>query len=155
MTLEALRALVRWHAAAAWLATAALVAIGVMHLRGRRPRLVAWLGGLGAALTVAAALSGAMLDEGYRARLRQHLFLESASLGWLFERKLHLAFGALVLALAGASTLAASASSDAGELGPLYARGLRRAATVAWVTAALLALIASGASWLVSQRITF
>ncbi|MFO0762183.1 MAG: hypothetical protein U0359_37435 [Byssovorax sp.] len=151
MSLEALRAIERAHGALGWLSALAAVIAAFIAIRrparGQSMRLAAAASGM----LLAAFASGLALDEGYRARLRQKLFLASATLGWLFERKLHLAFGAVLLAAAGlCSTLGARRSE-----GSAQAAALDRAARVALGGAALLALFAAIASAAAARRISF
>jgi hypothetical protein len=58
-------------------------------------------------VTVAAGV-GVAIYPAYSTRLRQAIFLSAPNLGWLFERKEHLAFGAVFLAWAGALSYAAA-----------------------------------------------
>lgn len=153
MSVEALRAIERAHAILAWLATLALVLSALASLRrGPARRGLLGAGALASALLLITGALGALLDEGYRGRLRQRLFLASPTLGWLFERKLHLAFGAILLAISALSALLALRRDDAA--GP-RARSLARAVTLALGASALLALFASVASTLVARRAIF
>jgi hypothetical protein len=156
MSLEALRAIERAHAVVAWLATiAALLAAVRAHGRdpGRRASLAP--ASLGALLLLVACASGLLLDEGYRSRLRQRLFVASPAMGWLFERKLHLAFGALLLAITGVASLLGGRRAHDVARGEATRRSLARAATLALTSAALLALAASIAGALVARRTMF
>ncbi|APR85209.1 Hypothetical protein A7982_10558 [Minicystis rosea] len=155
MSLEVLRSLARLHALAAWIATAALIAAAVVHVHDKSRRLSAWLAAAAATLSLLAGGLGMALHDGYRARIRQRLFLASASLGWLFERKQHLAFGAVLLAVAGAALTAVTQRVESRPGSDDLARELRRGARVAWTASALLALTASIASAWVAKRMTF
>ena len=95
----ALRVLERIHGHLAWLAVLALLHPAIL-LRNprRRARLSA---ALAMAVPVVTALFGAYIYPSYRERLKQHLFIETPRVGWLFERKEHLAVGAVALAIAG------------------------------------------------------
>lgn len=155
MSLEALRALLRWHAVAAWLATAALIAAAAAHASERTRRLTVALSSAAAALSLAAGGLGLALDEGYRMRLRQRIFVAAPGLGWLFERKLHLAVAAVLLAVAGAAITLAGRRLPARPGGAEVARELRRAARLASTAAALLALAAAIASVLVGEKMRF
>jgi hypothetical protein len=102
MTPATLRALELAHGVVAWLALAALVAAAILALRrsdGRRALVAVAIATL--LVTVAAAL-GFALHADFDARLRQHLFIRSATLGWMFERKQHFAVVAVLLAWSGA-----------------------------------------------------
>lgn len=153
MSLEALRLLERAHAILAWIATIALLISAVLALRrGPSTRGLLGAGALGGALLLGTGALGLLLDEGYRSRLRQRLFLSSPDLGWLFERKLHLAFGAALLFVAGlASLLAFRRAAPSAE----RSRALARAAKLGLAASALLALLASIASALVARRAIF
>ena len=89
------------HGHLGWLAAATLIhpAI-VLRSRTRRAHLaVALSAGF---VTVAAGL-GVGLYVAYRATLKQGIFMHAPTIGLLFERKEHLAFGAVLLAWAGAA----------------------------------------------------
>lgn len=160
MTLDALRSLERLHGVIAWLATATIVGAAWLTARGRasaRARVGAGAAALG--LVAVAAALGLALHDPYRSRLRQKVFLASAALGWLFERKQHFAFGAFMLACAALATLAAALRIERraapGSAEAALARDLRLASRVAWITAALFALAASIASAIVARRVSF
>lgn len=148
MSQELLRTLARWHAVAAWAATLAVLLAAALQLRRRLP---AWAGAVAAALSIGAGALGLALEEPYRSRLRQKLFLEAPALGWLFERKLHLAVGAILLALAAAAALAAARRARA-EMGR---RALGRASAFAWTAAAALMIAATAAATLVARKMSF
>lgn len=150
-----LRALAKVHAITAWIATVALIAAAWAHASERARRLATAIGLAATTLALAAGGLGFALHDGYRARLRQRLFLRSATLGWLFERKQHLAFAALLLAVAAAAITIARRRMEARPGAEAVTRELRRSAAIAWTAAALLALFASVASAVVSRRISF
>jgi hypothetical protein len=148
--------LVPAHAFSAWLSTAALVLFAALLAARRltRTNLSVWAA---AAVTLLLSLSGAlgaMLHLPYRLQLRQRIFLHSRELGWLFERKQHLAFGALLLAWSGLCALLAGRLALASKHSAAQARGreLYRAAAVAYIASALFAAVASVASAVVSAR---
>jgi hypothetical protein len=99
MTTLLLRILERIHGHLGWLAVAALLHPAIL-LRNpkRRARLAV---GLTTSLVVVTALLGGFIYPEYRARVKQHIFIEAPRVGWLFERKEHLAVGAVAFALAG------------------------------------------------------
>ncbi len=137
MRLEALtllRCVEHVHGHLGWLAAAVLVHPAVLLRDGKRRAhaAVATAAGL---VTLVAAL-GAWLYVGYREHLRQRLFIESRTVGLLFERKEHLAFGVLLLAWAGAA--AYFASSRAGEATREH---LRKVAYRAFCVSAALAVV--------------
>lgn len=147
MSLELARTLARLHGLAAWLFTAALIAAAVASTRDRAHRLTAWLAVATASLAAAASALGFVIHDAYRAQIRQRLFVRSPDIGWLFERKLHLAVGAALLAIA-ATAVTFAARREA-------ARPLRRTAALAFTAASLLALSAAIASTIVASRAHF
>jgi hypothetical protein len=150
-----LRLLARLHAVAAWIATAALIAAAWAHFGERSRRAAAWLAVGAATLALTAGGLGLALHDGYRARLRQRLFVAAPSLGWLFERKQHLAFGAVMLAVAGAALAVAGARVQGRPGADAVSRELRRGAAMAWTASAVLAVVASVASMIVARRMSF
>lgn len=147
MSPAAVHLVARAHAVVAWVATAALiVALPLLLVARRRRTTLAISAAAALAITLTGAL-GALLDAPYRSRIRQHLFGQSPALGWLFERKEHLAFGAILLAWAALSTLvAARISRDPARAGDLHA-----AARVAAIASAGLALAAAVMATIVAQ----
>lgn len=152
MTQAELTALLHAHAALAWMAIAALVAALVALLSRRsfaRPVVA-----VAAALGAATFSSGAMLHLPFQSKLRQRLFLLSASLGWLFERKEHVAFGAL--SLLGCALFATVAERAASRHGDAPAAGsLRRACVIALSAALACEGFAAAVSLIVSRRVSF
>jgi adenylosuccinate lyase len=155
VSLEALQALARLHGVAAWLATVTLIAAAWAQASGRARRLTVALGAAAATLALAAGGLGFALHDGYRARIRQKLFLQSATLGWLFERKQHLAFAAVLLAVAAAAITIATRRLEARPGAEAVTHELKRASTFAWSAAAVLALTASVTSVIVAGRMSF
>ncbi|MDI1431758.1 hypothetical protein [Polyangium sorediatum] len=155
MTSELLRRVALVHAVVAWISALALVALTVALVRLRKDAPPArWIRLASAATTslvVASFATGAFLDLPYRVHLRQRLFLASRALGWLFERKLHLSFGALVFACVALLALLAAdpARHDA------LSRALCRAARLGYVAAAIFALAACVIGTLVAMRARF
>jgi hypothetical protein len=94
-----LRVLEHVHGHLGVLAAAALwhPAILLRNLRRRAPLSAA----LATTLISVAAAPGFYLYPSYRSSLKQRLFLHAPRIGWLFERKEHLAVGALALAWTG------------------------------------------------------
>ncbi len=101
MALDDLRLIEHVHGHLGWLAAAVLVHPAVV-LRDRKRR-AQWAVGLATALVTAASAIGAWLYGSYTERLKQGIFVAAPSIGLLFERKEHLALGAVVLAWAGAA----------------------------------------------------
>jgi hypothetical protein len=99
MPLDTFRLLEHVHGHLGWLAAALLVHPAVvLRKRDRRAHLAVGLSTV--ALTVGSAL-GMWLYVAYREQLRQPIFVHAPGVGLLFERKEHLAFGAVLLAWAG------------------------------------------------------
>ena len=132
----ALRALAHVHGHVGWLAAAALVHPAVVLRRPERRAHFA-VASATALVTLAAGL-GAWLYPTYRATLRARVFLVARALGLAVERNEHLAFGAVLLAWAGAAAYAAAPRAPAA----LRAR-LGRIAHRAFVASAALALVAA------------
>ena len=98
MTPVLLRALEHVHGHLGWMSVAALAHPAVFLRRPRRAPLSVVLA---TSLVIGAAVIGALIYPRYRDRLKQHIFLDAPRIGWLFERKEHLAVGAVAFALAG------------------------------------------------------
>jgi len=123
------------HGHLGWLAAIALVHPAVLlRWRERRAHLSV---GLAVGLATLAGGLGAALYPTYRERLQPRIFAQAPAIGYLFERKEHLAFGALTLAWAGAVTYAAATLR---QCTPGERDALRKAAHWAFVAAALLAV---------------
>ncbi len=138
----------RLHGHLGWLAAIALVHPALLlRNRARRAHLSVGLAAIGA--TLAGAI-GVSLYPAYRDQLRQPLFAEAPRMGYLFERKEHLAFGAILLAWAGAISYAGSFQSEG-----RVRESLRRASHAAFVAAAILALTVAVLGTLVSAYRTF
>lgn len=149
MTDLVLRALERVHGHLGWLAAAALVHPAVV-LRGpaRRAPLAASLATL--LVTVVAAL-GAWIYPVYRSRLKQEIFVRTPSIGWAFERKEHLAAGAVLLAWAGLMAHLVSVRLPGGP----RRTSLWRSARLAYAAAAVLAGVTSALGVLVASHRSF
>ena len=122
------------HGHAGWLTAIALVhpAIVLRRLERRAP----WAVGLSTGLVSGVFAAGAWIYQPYREHIKRGIFQTAPSLGWLFERKEHLAFFALSFAWLGAlSYVAARFAED--EARPMLRKLAHRAYVVA-VTAALL-----------------
>jgi hypothetical protein len=147
-SLESLRLTEHVHGHLGWLAAAALVhpAIVLRNVKRRAHLAVASSVTL---VTLAAAL-GVLIYGPYRDRLRQNIFQTAPTYGWLFERKEHLAFAAVLLAWTGAIAY----------VGARYASGdlaltLRKVAFRAYVASAALALATATLGTLVAAYRTF
>ena len=127
----ALRLLERVHGHLGVLTAAALAHPAIVLRRpGRRANLAV---GLAAGLPVMTAALGIALYPTYRERLKQGIFIDARGFGYAFERKEHLAFGVVALALCGA---AAYVRGRAGDADPRVAR----AAHIAFVAAFAMAI---------------
>jgi hypothetical protein len=137
------------HGHVGWLAAIALIHPAIL-LR-RRQRRADLSVALAVTMATLAGVMGAALYPSYRERLRQPIFLEAPAMGYLFERKEHLAFGAVLFAWAGALTyLAALRYADVGTRDPL-----RRATHWAFVASALLAVVTALLGTVVASYRTF
>lgn len=130
MDLDPLRALERLHGHAGWLGVALLVHPAILLRRQRRAGLAV---GLATGAITAVAALGLYLYVEYRTRLKRMIFTEAPDVGFLFERKEHLAFGAVLLAWAGCAAYFGAARAE-----PKLAETLRTIAFRAFVAAAAL-----------------
>jgi hypothetical protein len=135
----------RLHGHVGWLAAAALVhPAWLLRRRRRRAPGVAW----GATVLVTVVgLSGALLYPSYREQVKPVLFERAPAVGWMFERKEHLAVGAVALAWAGLlSHLAVPKATS-----PAVAEGLERVARRCFMgSAALTVVVAALGTWVAS-----
>lgn len=124
-----LRLLERVHGHLGWLAALALVHPAIL-LRNpkRRARLSVVLA---TALAVATGGLGAFIYPSYSRQLRRSIYVASRAHGLLFERKEHLAFFAIGLAIAGTAL----------HLGRGESPAKSRAAWLAFVASATLAIV--------------
>lgn len=148
MLLEPARLFEHVHGHLGWLAAATLLhpAI-VLRSRTRRAHLAV---GLSTGLVTVAAAIGTWLYVFYRERLKQGIFIHAPSMGLLFERKEHLAFGAVLLAWAGAAAYFAAprAPSDTQQR-------LRTLAFHAYCASAALAVLVAVLGTVVATYKTF
>jgi hypothetical protein len=112
MALDTVRLIEHVHGHLGWLSAAVLVHPAVvLRDRKRRAHLAV---ALSASLVTVASAIGVWLYVSYTQQLKQGIFQTAPSIGLLFERKEHLAFGAVLLAWAGtAAYFAAPRASDA------------------------------------------
>lgn len=136
------------HGHFGWLAAAALAHPAVV-LR-RRGRRAPWAVRISVGLVTLVAIAGGTIYGPYRERLKQGIFQSAPQIGLLFERKEHLAFGALVFAWVGAVAYAASSKRDLP-----FAEGLHRLAHRSFVVAALLAAVVALLGTYVASYRTF
>ncbi len=99
MTTLILRVIEHIHGHLGWLSVAALLHPAIV-LRDTK-RCARLSVSLATGLVVVAALYGGAIYPMYRDLIKQHIFIEAPRVGWMFERKEHLAVGAVAFALAG------------------------------------------------------
>ncbi len=167
MTSETLHTLAQIHGLGSWLALALLL---LSSVRSRRiptpiPTSIFVTAAAATCMTSLSAAIGFALHFPYQYRLRQRIFLESETLGRLFERKEHLAFGALLLswcalcalitiglrhrARSSSSHIAAYPQNDA------ILSDLKRTVFFAFSASAVLAAMACVAASIVARRFRF
>ena len=134
-----LRILERIHGHLGWLAVAALMHPAIV-LRNpkRRARLSVGLTTTMVALTWGL---GVWIYPEYRARIKQHIFIELPKLGWMFERKEHLAVGAGVFTLIGCISHLAAPSFESESNRLIVAKLAHRAFVVACALAIIVAVL--------------
>jgi len=131
--LGVLRVAEHLHGHLGWLAALALVHPAVLLRRAERRAHLAVA--LATGVATLAAVVGVSLYPAYRELLKPSIFADAPALGFAFERKEHLAFGAVAFAWAGA--LAYAGALDPGVRARLP---LRRASHACFVAAALFAV---------------
>jgi hypothetical protein len=145
-----LRALTRVHGGLAW-ASIAVLAAALFAVWKRRPAV-----GLAASAAVllgsATFVTGALLHGPFQSKLRQRLFLEASTLGWLFERKEHVAFGGLALSCCALSALWAERLSARGDAA---VAPLRRVYLLGFGAAFLFEAFAAAVSIAASRHVGF
>jgi uncharacterized membrane protein len=143
------------HGHLGWLSAIALVHPAIfLRRRDRRAHLSV---ALSVGLTTLAGALGASLYPSYRERLRPRIFAQAPAVGYLFERKEHLAFGAIAFAWAGALVYAAAALrvSNASDAEPGVRDALRKAAHWSFVASAVLAALTAVLGTCVASYATF
>ncbi|HEY8087730.1 MAG TPA: hypothetical protein VIF09_07795 [Polyangiaceae bacterium] len=146
--LDPVRLLEHVHGHIGWLAAIALIHPAIVL---RRPtRKAPWAVGLATGVVTLAGCLGAYIYGDYRDKLRQSIFQHARVIGYLFERKEHLAFGAFGLAWAGclAYLAAAKLEGDAREK-------LRKASHWAFVLAAILTVVTAALGTVIATYKTF
>jgi hypothetical protein len=139
VTVLLLRVLERIHGHAGWLVVAALLHPAII-LRDRKRRAVLSVS-LATAFATATGLLGAYIYPEYRLRLKQRIFIESPSIGWLFERKEHLAVGAIAFAVIGCIAHLTVRSFDDDAQREIAARLAHRSFVVSFALALMVAVI--------------
>jgi hypothetical protein len=146
--LDPLRVEEHLHGHLGWLAAIALAHPAILLRRTQRRAHLAV--GLAVALVTLAAGIGVNMYPAYRETLRQPIFVGSARLGYLFERKEHLAFGAVMLAWTGGVAYAATWFAVGG-----VRASLGRVAHWAFVAAAVFAVVTAALGTVVAAYKTF
>jgi len=131
--IDPVRFIVRVHGHLGWLAAIALVHPAILLRRTRRKAHLSV--GLGVGIVTTVFVLGVSFYGEYRDRLRQSIFQQAPSIGYLFERKEHLAWGALMLAWTGTAAYVGAHWAPDAVRDPL-----RKAAHWAFVAAAALAV---------------
>jgi len=151
VTLDVLRRIALVHGVLAWISAVSLLVVSLRLLFFRSRAFLRASAAFATMFTALAFASGATLDLGFRVHLRQRLFVASRALGWLFERKLHLSFGALLFSLAALAALFATNPTSVLTTD----KRLSASAKAAYLAAALFALFSCVASSLVAARARF
>jgi hypothetical protein len=144
MEFDVVRVVEHIHGHLGWL-TAAVIVHPAILLRDRERSAHLSVGLATGLLTLEWAL-GAWLYGPYRARLQPHIFTDARWIGVMFERKEHLAMGALLLTWAAASAyaIAIGARDEVGARMRTFAHhAFVIAAALLVVTACLGTLVAS------------
>jgi hypothetical protein len=134
-----LRVLERIHGHLGWLSVAALLHPAIF-LRNpkRRARLSV---SLATGFVVLTAVFGVYIYPLYRERIKRQLFIETPKVGWMFERKEHLAVGAVAFALAGCLAHVGLPAFGNQGIRHTMARLAHRSFVVAFVLALLVACL--------------
>jgi len=136
MTFDIARVAEHVHGHLGWLAVAVLAHPAIVL---RRPKRRADLAvALAAVLPTVAGALGMWVYGPYRDRIKQGIFIDARWVGLLFERKEHLAFGAILLSWAAAAAYGLAIRTE----GPAR-DGLRVFAFRGFVAAAALAAVAA------------
>jgi hypothetical protein len=133
MTFDTARVVEHVHGPLGWVAAAVLAHPAFLLWRGR-PRVHLSVTFAVVVPTLAGAL-GMWVYGPYRDRIKQSIFIDARWIGLLFERKEHLAFGAILLGWAGAAAYALSVSAPEPSRASLRTLALR-----AFLAASVLAL---------------
>jgi hypothetical protein len=150
MTFDIVRVAEHIHGHLGWLAAAILAhpAILLRHPKRRAHLAVA----LAVAFPTVVGAIGMWMYGPYRDRIKQSIFIDARWIGLLFERKEHLAFGAILLSWAGGAAYVLAAWADAASSSR---ESLRTLAFRAFVAAAVLALIVAVLGTVVASFRTF
>jgi hypothetical protein len=148
---DPVRLLERVHGHLGWLAVAALAHPAIL-LRDRRRRAHLSVALSVGFITLAAAI-GVGLYPSYSAGLKPQIFVQDPRIGLLFERKEHLAFGAVVLTWTGAIAYIAALRVQRQQASATLHAELRRLAFRAYIGAvALAAIVAALGTWVATYK---
>ncbi|MGH7329489.1 MAG: hypothetical protein ACREJX_14175 [Polyangiaceae bacterium] len=139
------------HGHLGWMSVAVLIHPAIVLWR--KPR-ADWAVGLALAFTTFVGGLGVWLYGAYREKIKQSIFIASPRIGLFFERKEHLAFGAIALAWVGALAYFAG-RVKATELDPSTRDSLREASRTAFLASAVLAFVAATLGTVVATFKTF
>jgi len=147
--MDPLRIAEHLHGHLGWLAAVALLHPAILLRNAKRKAHLSVA--LAALVVTAVGAIGVAMYTAYRAKLKQSIFQNAPAVGFLFERKEHLAFGAIFLTWAGALVYVAAIRT--GDDRALLA--LRKAAWWAFVAAAVLATATAALGTVVAVYKTF
>jgi hypothetical protein len=136
------------HGHAGWLAVAALLHPTILLRDSRRRADLSVV--LAVAFVTSVGAAGVWLYGEYRDRIKQQIFIHAPTIGYLFERKEHLAFGAILLAWTGTIAYFGARSAEGATL-----RALRRTAFYAFAASFVLALASAVLGTIVASYKTF
>lgn len=149
--LDLVRLMEHVHGHLGWMSVAVLIHPAIVLWR--KPR-ADWAVGLAVAFTTLVGGLGVWLYPAYREKIKQSLFIASPKIGYFFERKEHLAFGAIALAWVGALAYFAGREKSS-ELDPALRDSLRQASRTAFLASASLAFVAATLGTVVATFKTF
>jgi hypothetical protein len=134
-----LRVLEHIHGHLGWTSVAALLHPAILLRNPKRRSRVSV--SLATGFVVVTALLGGCIYPEYRDRIKQHIFIEAPKLGWMFERKEHLAVGVVAFALVGCVSHLGLPSVSDEAIRQTFARLAHRAFVVAFVLALIVAVL--------------
>jgi hypothetical protein len=135
----ALRVAEHIHGHMGWLSAAALLHPALLLRNPKRRALLAV--SLTTCFVTASGLLGAWIYPEYRIRLKQQLFIQMPTIGWLFERKEHLAVGAIGFAWVGCIAHMTARSFEDDTLKRRVALMAHRAYVIAFVLCVAVACL--------------
>ena len=127
------------HGHMGWLSAAALLHPAILLRNPRRRARLAVL--LTTLFVTSTGMLGAWIYPEYRTQLKQAIFIHSPTVGWLFERKEHLAVGAIGFAWIGCIAHLASRGAGSEASPHVLARVAQHAYIIAVVLCVAVACI--------------